>query len=83
MTATEQDRPWLLLFNKTTIIFHMDEFHKYEEIMLTSKKILVYVDMGNQATDTVTLAFTFSTSSSTTRNWEIKVSQISCNNPAR
>jgi hypothetical protein len=44
---------------------------------------LVYVDIGNQATDTATLAFTFSTSASTTRMWEIKVSQISCNSPSR
>jgi hypothetical protein len=43
----------------------------------------VYVDIGNVATDTATLAFTFSTSTSTTRTWEIKVSQITCSNPAR
>jgi hypothetical protein len=38
--------------------------------------------MGNQATDTVTLSFTFSTTS-TTRAWEMKVSQIECSNPSR
>lgn len=43
----------------------------------------IYVDIGNQATDSVALAFTFSTSTSTTRTWEIKISQISCNNPGR
>ena len=42
----------------------------------------VYVDMGNQNTDTVTLAFAFSTTS-TTRNWELKVSQIECWNAGR
>ncbi len=42
----------------------------------------VYVDMGNVATDTTTLAFTFTTTS-TTRLWEIKVSQISCSNTNR
>ena len=43
----------------------------------------VYVDMGNQATDSVTLAFTFSTTTSTIRSWEFKVSQITCSNPNR
>lgn len=44
--------------------------------------LLVYVDMGNVATDTTTLSFTF-TQTTTTRNWEIKVSQIECSNPGR
>ena len=44
---------------------------------------LVYVDIGNVATDTATLAFTFGTTTSTVRTWEIKVSQISCSNPNR
>ena len=43
---------------------------------------IVYVDMGNQNTDSVTLAFTF-TITTTTRNWEIKVSQIECWNAGR
>jgi len=43
----------------------------------------IYVDMGAVSTDTGTLAFTFATSTSTIRTWEIKVSQISCNNPNR
>jgi len=43
----------------------------------------IYVDLGAVSTDTGTLAFTFSTSTSTIRTWEIKVSQISCNNPNR
>ena len=43
----------------------------------------VYVDIGNAATDSATLAFTFSTTTSTIRTWEIKVSQISCSNPNR
>jgi hypothetical protein len=38
--------------------------------------------MGNVATDTTTLAFTF-TGTSTTRIWEIKVSQLTCSNPNR
>ena len=38
--------------------------------------------MGNQATDSVNLAFTFTTTSAT-RNWEIKVTQIECSNPGR
>ncbi len=44
--------------------------------------ILVYIDMGNVATDTATLAFTFS-GTSTTRIWEIKVSQLTCSNANR
>ena len=38
----------------------------------------VYVDMGMLSTDTATLAFTFGTTASTARTWEIKVSQIPC-----
>ena len=38
--------------------------------------------MGNVATDTTTLAFTF-TGTSTTRIWEIKVSQLTCSNANR
>ena len=38
---------------------------------------LVYVEMGRGSTDTATLAFTFSTSS-TARTWEIKATQIPC-----
>jgi hypothetical protein len=38
--------------------------------------------MGNLATDTATLSFAFTTTA-TTRNWEIKVSQIECSNPGR
>ena len=43
---------------------------------------VVYVDMGNQGTDTTTLTFAFSTTT-TTRNWEIKVTQVECSNPSR
>lgn len=43
----------------------------------------IYVDIGTVSTDTVTLGFTFSTSTSTIRTWEIKVSQISCNSHSR
>jgi len=42
----------------------------------------VYVDIGNQASDTATLNFAFATAS-TIRNWEIKVTQIECSNPGR
>ena len=49
---------------------------------LTKTNCLVYVDMGNQATDTTTLTFAFTTTT-TTRNWEIKVTQIECSNPSR
>ena len=37
----------------------------------------VYVDIGNGASDTATLAFAF-TGSSTSRKWDIKVAQIPC-----
>jgi hypothetical protein len=47
----------------------------------------VYVDIGNQATDTASLAFTFSSTitgtPATSRQWEIKISQIGCSNPNR
>ena len=38
---------------------------------------LVYVEMGQGSTDTATLAFAF-TGSSTARTWEIKATQIPC-----
>lgn len=44
--------------------------------------LIVYIDLGNQATDTATIAFAF-TGSSTTRNWEFKVTQIECWNGNR
>ena len=37
----------------------------------------VYVDIGNGDSDTATLAFAF-TGSSTARKWDIKVAQIPC-----
>jgi len=40
---------------------------------------LVYVDLGNGATDNLMMAFSFA-GTSTSRIWEIKVSQIECNN---
>jgi len=43
----------------------------------------IYVDVGTVSTDTVTLAFTFSTTSVTTRIWELKISQITCSSPNR
>ena len=55
---------------------------KADLIINTLTVILVYVDMGNVATDTTTLAFTFATTT-TTRNWDIKVTQVECSNPGR
>ncbi len=57
---------------------------KNKSIILTIAKMFfsVYIDMGNQPTDSSTLSFAFTTTS-TTRNWEIKVSQIECSNPGR
>ncbi len=52
------------------------------KVFIMSFFSLVYVDMGNVATDTTTLAFTF-TGTSTTRIWEIKVSQLTCSNANR
>ena len=43
---------------------------------------LVYMEMGNSATDTATLAFTFS-GTSTVRTWELKATQIPCGGPMR
>ena len=43
--------------------------------------ILVYVEMGSQATNTAGLEFTFdSTITTVSRAYEIKVSQIQCSN---
>lgn len=38
----------------------------------------MYIDLGALSTDTATLAFTFGTTTSTVRTWEIKISQIPC-----
>ena len=40
------------------------------------------MEMGNSATDTATLAFTFS-GTSTVRTWELKATQIPCGGPMR
>ena len=46
--------------------------------------ILVYVEMGSGATDNAQLQFTFdATQTATSRNYEIKTSQIQCSNPNR
>merc|ERR1719362_50633 len=42
----------------------------------------IYMEMGNSATDTATLAFTFS-GTSTVRTWELKATQIPCGSPVR
>ena len=57
-------------------------FNKMWLITILTGLLTVYIDMGNQATDSVNLAFTFTTTSAT-RNWEIKVTQIECSNPGR
>ena len=44
---------------------------------------LVYMDMGNSASDTAKIEFAFSSTSSTIRTWEIKLTQIPCNSPSR
>ena len=38
----------------------------------------VYMDMGTDCTATSTITFAFATTTSTTRQWEVKVSQITC-----
>jgi hypothetical protein len=45
--------------------------------------ILVYMDVGQTSSGTATIAFTFSTTTSTIRNWEIKVTQIPCSSNSR
>jgi len=48
-----------------------------ELILITIFQITVYVDIGNEASGTATLAFAFS-GAATNRKWDIKVSQIPC-----
>ena len=45
--------------------------------------ILVYMDIGPGSTDTGTIAFTFASTTSTVRQWEIKVTQIPCYSKSR
>ena len=60
---------------KTSSLIHIDRFI----ILITICFIVVYVDLGTSSSDTATLAFSFNTASTTaTRAWEIKVTQIPC-----
>jgi len=43
----------------------------------------IYMDMGNGASDTATLTFTFAATTSTIRTWELKATQIPCSSPSR
>ena len=46
-------------------------------------RFTVYVDVGDQCSDSATLNFNFdSTDSTTGRSWEIKVTQVECWNQA-
>jgi len=67
----------ILAFSISPLIFTLDvSFH-------LQQPCLVYVDVGQAAGGTATLAFTFATSASTTRQWEIRVSQIECFSSSR
>ena len=57
-------------------------FCKFYGISIYIYSTLVYMEMGNSATDTATLAFTFS-GTSTVRTWELKATQIPCGSPVR
>ncbi len=43
----------------------------------------IYIDIGSATTATATLTFTFATSASTSRKWEVKVTQIPCDSVMR
>ena len=45
--------------------------------------ISVYVEIGKDASATATLAFTFGSSTTVDRSWEIKVTQLECSNRGR
>ena len=40
--------------------------------------VAVYVDMGRVPSDTATISFNFNSAASTSRQWEIKVTQLEC-----
>jgi hypothetical protein len=63
-------------------IIHYSDINCCKQLLSQKYFFLVYVDIGNQGTDTANLAFTFTTTT-TTRNWEIKVTQVECSNPGR
>lgn len=56
-----------------------ERLYVLHEYMTRHDVILVYVDIGLLASDTATLNFAFS-GTTTNRLWEIKVSQIPCYN---
>ena len=46
--------------------------------MKTKLFISVYIDIGSGSGNSATVAFDFGTTSSTSRQWDIKVAQIPC-----
>lgn len=47
--------------------------------LLASFSLLsVYIDIGRGSSDSATLNFAFANTASTTRQWEIKVTQVKC-----
>ena len=46
--------------------------------MKTKLFISVYIDIGSGSSNSATVAFDFGTTSSTSRQWDIKVAQIPC-----
>ena len=46
--------------------------------MKTKLLISVYIDIGSGSSNSATVAFDFGTTSSTSRQWDIKVAQIPC-----
>ena len=52
--------------------------HTPNKLRLRIKIITVYIDIGTGSSDSATVAFDFGTTSSTSRQWDIKVAQIPC-----
>lgn len=48
-----------------------------------SSVILVYIELGEDPSATASLAFTFGTSTTISRYWDIRVTQIECWSPSK
>ena len=53
-------------------------FCPFAILMKTKLFISVYIDIGSGSSNSATVAFDFGTTSSTSRQWDIKVAQIPC-----
>ena len=55
----------------------------FRNVSLIFETFLVYIEVGPSAGATAKLDFTFGTSTTVTRKWEVKVTQIECSSTSK